>query len=483
MARLYDVLPQNLIVTRGADDAIDILIRTFCSSRKDAIATCKPSFGAYKMFARIQGAAVLECALGADFRFEPKRFIEQVSKEPSVKIAFLCSPNNPTGNSIPIEDVLAVADALGERIIVLDEAYIEFSGLESLAAEAAGRDNLVVLRTLSKAFGLAGARVGCAISNPDLIDLIGRALPPFPLAAPSVALALATLAPARRLLVEHRIAELIAERQRLEEKLTASSWITELWPSETNFILLRVAEPELIRAELDKKGIRVRWRPDIGPGVLRLSVGSPNENALALSAFGVPEAPSFMRRGEVVRETKETSVAVSVDLDRAKPRSIDTGIPFYDHMLDQVAAHGAFSLVLKCEGDLCVDAHHSIEDVAIACGEALRQALGDKEGIGRYGFCLPMDEADAEVLIDLSGRPYSRFQGSFSASHIGAYPTQMTEHVFRSLADGLRAAIHVKVEGSDDHHKTEACFKAFGRALRQAVRHEGQGLPSTKGAL
>jgi imidazoleglycerol phosphate dehydratase HisB len=192
-----------------------------------------------------------------------------------------------------------------------------------------------------------------------------------------------------------------------------------------------------------------------------------------------------VRRAEIVRDTKETSIAVAVDLDRDSPRQVGTGIPFYDHMLDQVAAHGGFSLVLSCDGDLDIDAHHSVEDCAIAFGSALSQALGERRGIGRFGFALPMDEAEAQVLIDLSGRSFAQFEGKFEATHIGAYPTQMTEHVFRSFADSLGAAIHVKVEGENDHHKTEACFKAFGRALRQAVRSEGDpdASPSTKGLL
>jgi histidinol-phosphate aminotransferase/imidazoleglycerol-phosphate dehydratase/histidinol-phosphatase len=152
-------------------------------------------------------------------------------------------------------------------------------------------------------------------------------------------------------------------------------------------------------------------------------------------------------------------------------------------MLDQVAAHGGFSLVLSCDGDLEIDAHHSIEDCAIALGTALSKALGDKRGIRRFGFALPMDEAEAQVLIDLSGRPYCRFEGDFASTSIGEYPTQMTPHVFRSLADSMGAAIHVKVDGENDHHKTEACFKAFGRALRDAIRVEGDALPSTKGVL
>jgi histidinol-phosphate aminotransferase/imidazoleglycerol-phosphate dehydratase/histidinol-phosphatase len=204
-----------------------------------------------------------------------------------------------------------------------------------------------------------------------------------------------------------------------------------------------VEEPEALARKLNALGIRARFRPNAAPGGVRLTIGTDEENEAALGAFGVADGKAPSRRGEVVRETKETRIAVAVDLDNAAPRRIETGVPFYDHMLDQVAAHGGFSLILSCEGDLEIDAHHSIEDCAIAFGTALSRALADRRGVGRFGFSLPMDETEAHVLIDLSGRPYSQFEGSFEASQIGAYPTEMTRHVFRSLADSLGAAIHV----------------------------------------
>jgi imidazoleglycerol phosphate dehydratase HisB len=250
-----------------------------------------------------------------------------------------------------------------------------------------------------------------------------------------------------------------------------------------NFLFLQVEDAAALAAKLRGLGIRVRFRPNVAPGGVRVTVGTDQENDLLLAAFGINAEATNGRRAEVVRDTKETQIAVALDLDRASPRKIDTGVPFYDHMLDQIAAHGGFSLVLSCDGDTEIDGHHSIEDCAIALGKALSIALGDKRGIDRFGFTLPMDEAQAQVLIDLSGRPYSRFEGRFASERIGDYPTEMTQHVFRSLAENMGAAIHVKVDGDNDHHKTEACFKAFGRALRSAIRREGNALPSTKGVL
>jgi len=189
------------------------------------------------------------------------------------------------------------------------------------------------------------------------------------------------------------------------------------------------------------------------------------------------------RTARVERRTKETQIEVSVFLDRTTPVSISTGIGFFDHMLEQVARHGGFGLELACRGDLEVDEHHTVEDCALALGQALRKALGDKVGIARYGFLLPMDESQARVAIDLSGRPYAVFEGRFGREAVGGLPTELVPHFFRSLADSLGAAIHVEVRGENSHHMVEACFKGVGRALRQAIRIEGTELPSSKGVL
>lgn len=189
------------------------------------------------------------------------------------------------------------------------------------------------------------------------------------------------------------------------------------------------------------------------------------------------------RRASVTRKTNETDIRVDVDLDGDRGTQIETGIGFLDHMLDQIARHAGFGLTLNCDGDLHIDDHHTIEDIALALGEALRSALGEKRGIGRYGFVVPMDESQATVAVDLSGRPATRYDVALQRETIGGMATEMLPHFFQSLAQSLGAAIHVKADGVNEHHIVEACFKGLGRALRPALERVGTALPSTKGML
>jgi imidazoleglycerol-phosphate dehydratase/histidinol-phosphatase len=191
------------------------------------------------------------------------------------------------------------------------------------------------------------------------------------------------------------------------------------------------------------------------------------------------------RTGRVQRSTKETSLMVEVDLDRGGPANIATGLGFFDHMLEQLGRHGGFALRVNASGDLRVDEHHTVEDTGLALGQALREAVGDKRGLARYGFELPMDEARAGAWLDFSGRALCRFDGAFPREYVGELPTELVPHFFRSLCDGAGLNLHLAVQGENAHHMVEACFKATGRALRQALArapldHE---VPSTKGLL
>lgn len=215
-------------------------------------------------------------------------------------------------------------------------------------------------------------------------------------------------------------------------------------------------------------------------GLRGLRIDPEDPQAWSAIAHELVDLP---RRASIQRETNETTISCTVDLDAEQPISLSTGLPFFDHMLDQLARHGGFSLQLTCEGDLEIDEHHSVEDTALVIGQALRQALGDKRGIARYGFVLPMDEARAQVTLDLSGRAAFRFEGSFPRDSVGNLSTEMVRHFFHSLSDSLAAAIHLGISGENTHHMVEACFKAVGRALRQALKREGSSMPSTKGVL
>ncbi len=191
------------------------------------------------------------------------------------------------------------------------------------------------------------------------------------------------------------------------------------------------------------------------------------------------------RSARVVRSTKETTITVEIALDGTGRGTIRTGIGFFDHMLEQIAKHSGIDLTIDVKGDLRVDEHHTVEDTGIALGEAIRQALGEKRGIGRYGFVLPMDESLAQVALDLGGRPYCAFNATFTRERVGELPTELVEDFFRAFADGLRANLHITVNGRNDHHQIEAMFKATARALRQAIALDGTGesIPSTKGVL
>jgi imidazoleglycerol-phosphate dehydratase/histidinol-phosphatase len=193
-----------------------------------------------------------------------------------------------------------------------------------------------------------------------------------------------------------------------------------------------------------------------------------------------------LRTAVVHRKTKETEIKIELSLDGSGESKIKTGIGFFDHMLEQIARHSNINLKADVKGDLNVDEHHTVEDVGIALGNALSEALGDKLGIKRYGYFLPMDDSIAQCAVDLGGRAYLNFRCKFNREKVGEFPTELTEEFFRGIASGLKANIFIKAEGKNDHHKIESIFKAFAKSLNEACRFDERSdgkLPSTKGVL
>ena len=213
------------------------------------------------------------------------------------------------------------------------------------------------------------------------------------------------------------------------------------------------------------------------------------DGVIALRTDSWDEIHAFLRRrnrrAERHRVTKETDIRVALDLEGHGAGRVDTGLKFLDHMLDQIARHGAIDLDVTARGDLEVDEHHTVEDTAIALGEALRAALGDKRGLARYGFALPMDDSEAHVSVDFGGRPWLVWEAEFRRERVGDVPTELFPHFFKSLSDAARCNLRVRAVGDNEHHKIEAIFKAFARAVRMAVRVDvaDEGLPTTKGVV
>ena len=483
LSDLYGTTPDRLMVGRGADEAIEVLLRTFCEDGQDNILICSPTFGYYKTCAQIQGAGIIDVPLTKDYEWDSAAILKAAKTAKNLKVIFLCTPNNPTGAVITDDLVEQLCEACPNTLIAVDEAYEEFSTTDSYIPKIDEYQNLIVMRTLSKVYALAGVRGGVAIADPRVIALMLKVLPPYPIARPVEKAILTALSPAAMSTHAARLEEWLSERERMFNQLQNSPFIAKVWPSEANFLLIDVKDDEALMRELARRQVKIRdYRSTTGH--MRISIGSPEENTTALQAFGVGvEEKRPDRIGEVFRKTKETDISVRVNLDDASKIKSDTGIGFYDHMLEALAKHGDFGLVLTCKGDLEIDAHHTVEDCALALGTALKEALGDKAGIGRFGFVMPMDETQARVAIDLSGRPAMTFKGEFPSDHVGEFPAEMCPHVFESLAQTLGAAIQIDVEGENTHHMIEASFKGVARALRPAFARSGTDIASTKGVI
>jgi histidinol-phosphate/aromatic aminotransferase/cobyric acid decarboxylase-like protein/imidazoleglycerol phosphate dehydratase HisB len=430
--------PENVTIGLGADDLILLCARAFAGPGDTIAIEPARTYPLYRLAALLAGAEV-----GDD----------------APVVTFTCRPNSPLGE---------LAELPARRPLVVDEAYFEYCGETALPLIEGG--DVIVLRTFSKAFALAGARVGYALSSRELAQELYARQAPAPVTSLSAALAVAALAspPDVRPVVE--------ERERLASSLRAIG-LAPL-PSNANFLFVPVDDARELSERLLRQGLVVRAYDD---GV-RITVRDRADDDVLVETLAriseqpPPVAESATRSVRHVRATAETRISVRLGLDGASRVSVQTGAGIYDHFLEQLAFHAGLDLIVEGTGDLETGDHHTVEDTALAFGEALDRALGDRRGIARYGDAVvPMDDALARAAVDLGGRPFAEL--SFETE------PGMAQHFFGSLSQAGRMAVHVEATGRDPHHTAEAAYKAVGRALKTALRQESAGIPSTKGVL
>jgi histidinol-phosphate aminotransferase len=442
------VTPAQVVVGAGADDLIAVCARTYLGPGSRAAVT-PPTYGLYRLASQLEGAEVVDDADGA-------------------ALIWVCNPNNPTGELRDPQEVAGLAREHPDAAVVVDEAYHEFSGVTCVDRIAA-QPNLIVLRTLSKAFGFASLRVGYAIAAPDVAAELELRRAPAPVSGPAARIAAASLREPR---VD--VEETLAERERMRTALLEAGW--DCPPSAGNFVFVRTGEP--LGERLEAEGLVVRVFPD----GIRVTVRRPAEDDVLLAALGAATAPASTRDALVVRTTTETALRLSLDLDGVGRARVDTGIGFLDHLLALWAFHAGFDLELLAGGDLDVDEHHTVEDCLAALGDALTQALGARDGLARYGAAtVPMDEALATAAVDLVRRPHAEVELSFAGDRVGALAPSLLPHALERLAAQAGITLHVTSSGRDDHHVAEAAFKALGQALGAACAPGPAGVRSTKG--
>ena len=482
ISKIKGIPVKNMFIGNGSDEAIDLCFRVFCEPGVDNAVSIAPTYGMYQVAADINNVEVRQVPLGPDFSLPLEGLL--TACDDNTKLMFVCSPNNPTGNAFPVAQILSLADRF-DGMLVVDEAYIDFSSQPSLAGFIKDFPNLIVLQTLSKAYGLAALRLGLAFADERTMSMFANVKYPYNISLAGMEKAMGLL----RREVAAEVEVIKAERMRMAEALADFPRVRKVWPSDANFLLVEVDDARGLYGELLDAQVIVRDRSRVlgCAGCLRITVGTKEENDKVLAVIGglKPESVVEKRAAKVVRKTKETEIEVSVDLDASGTDGIDTGLKFLDHMLDQIVHHAGIYLTVKAKGDLEVDEHHTMEDVAIVLGEALIKALGNKRGIERYGFVLPMDESKAMVLMDLGGRIEFVWEVEFARERVGDVPTEMFWHFFRSLGAAMSCNLHVSAKGENDHHIAEGIFKAFARALKMAVRREqfSYSLPSSKGVL
>lgn len=469
---------ENIFLGNGSDECIDLLFRCFCEPGRDHTIICDPTYGMYEVYADINDVEVKSVPLLPSFGPDVKKLLKETNKR--TKITWLCSPNNPTGNSVAESDLRKLLER-SAGLVVVDEAYIDFSEKNSVVELLKEYQNLVVLQTFSKAWGLAGLRLGMALASAEIIAVLQKVKPPYNISQETQQLALQALKGKER--KEQKVREIVRLREELASKLAVMPKVREVFPSDANFLLVRFEDADAVYQSLLTEGIVTRNRSKVKglENCLRITVGTAVENNMLLDALDARKSRSVVHK----RDTNETKIKVQLSLEGKGNASVCTGLDFFDHMLEQIAKHGKMDMVVQADGDLQVDEHHTVEDTAISLGEAFAQAIGDKRGMERYGFALPMDDAEAKVLIDFGGRSWLVWDVEFCRERVGDVPTELFYHFFKSFSDAAKCNLNIEAKGENEHHKIEAIFKAFAKALRMAVKKDplDNYLPTTKGVL
>ncbi|MDE6023701.1 MAG: histidinol-phosphate transaminase, partial [Muribaculaceae bacterium] len=394
IAKMKGVTPDRLFIGgAGSDEAIDLIYRIFCTPGVDNVVAISPTYGVYSVSAAINDVEYRKVPLDKDFGLSVEALLEAADSH--TKVMWICSPNNPTGNAFDPKDIIDLSEKFN-GIVVVDEAYIDFSGKGSMVPHIDAHPNIIVLQTLSKAWGLASMRLGIAIAVPEIARIMAMVKHPYNVNGPTQQAALTLIDRD----IADQINEIVSQKEMLINVLPSFKCVKRVYDSDANFVLIKVDNANTLYDFLIKYGVIVRNRSSVEgcDNCLRLTVGTPEENARMLdilSAFDQSRQPSHSeikhqessRNAHVKRHTDETDIAIYLDLDgNPADSTISTGLKFFDHMLNQLPHHGGIRLDISCNGDLEVDEHHSMEDIGIALGNAIDKALGNKAGIERYGF-------------------------------------------------------------------------------------------------
>ena len=483
IASRFGLAPSSICVTAGGDDAIDRICRiTLQPSTR--IVTTTPTFEMIARSALRTGAELTE--VDWQVAFPTDEIIGRVDQD--TRLIAVVTPNNPTGCIAPAADIRRIAETFPSTLVLVDLAYVEYAD-DDPTAELLTLSNVVVVRTLSKAWGLAGLRIGYAIGAPDIIARIGAAGGPYCISRPALAIASAWLTDGAET-VERAIERVRTQRAALTSQLETAG--LDVFPSGANFVCVKNGDG--LANTLARAGIRVRAWTDSSDraGLVRITLPGTDlafsrlQAALAGEASPTELGSLSERSATLERFTAETRIRATLDVDGRGVADVSTGLGFLDHMLTAFAKHARVDLSLECIGDLDVDDHHSVEDCAIVIGNMLRSALGDRAGVRRFADSLvPLDEALARAVVDLSGRPAPRINLALTRPMIGDVAAENFAHFLETLATEGRFALHVDVlEGENDHHRVEAAFKAVAKALREAMSADRfDDVPSTKGVL